>query len=365
MEIEVDRKAFASALASVQKITAKRVSFATTSCVLLSTMEGHVRIEANDLTLASTCWREANVKRAGKVAVPSRELYEIVRAMPGDRVLLTVGAGKVLLQSGKRRFELACLDAGEYPAFPAPDAKAQQIKLTAGVIRRLLHRTHYAASHDETRPHLNGVMLEVRPDNVRVVATDGHRLALADAAHSSKTKLNVLVPERCVAELETALATVPHDDVVDLTVSAKTIHVTTGGNVLACKLGEYVFPAYDRVIPTEEGRVVEVDRQALAESLAAVRVAADSTAQVLFALDRGVLRLRARSDGEKAGEDELDASYEGERFEVALNAAYVLDVLRALGGKRVRMHVLSDRDPVRIVDPDDTSAVAIVMPMRR
>jgi DNA polymerase-3 subunit beta len=198
-----------------------------------------------------------------------------------------------------------------------------------------------------------------------MVATDGHRLALADAAHSSRTKLNVLMPERCVAELEAALAAAPHDEVVELTVSSKTIHCTTDSHVLGCKLGEYAFPAYDRVIPTEEGRVVEVDRQALAESLAAVRVAADSTAQVLFAVDRGALRLRAESVGEKAGEDELDVSYDGERFEIALNAAYVLDVLRALGGKRVRLHVLSERDPVRIVDPEDPSVLAIVMPMRR
>jgi DNA polymerase-3 subunit beta len=310
----------------------------------------------------------ATVAREGSVTLAARKLVELVRELPAQPLAVwSMEHGGVALESGKARFKLSALPSEEYPPFDTSGAAASLL-LDASRLRTMLARTGYAMSQDESRPFLNGVYVVVRRRELRLVATDGHRLALAQAPVEAEVEMAGIVPRKAVQELGRVLAAT---DRVELAMGESKLFVRTEGFELVSKLVEGQFPNYEQVMPkASPGRLV-VERELLLAAIRRVAVVADDrTRPVRLTASAGEVRLEASSQELGEAEETVPAEFTGEPLTIAFNARYVLDALGPMEGRWVIGGLKDGLSPgvfagaVEPGGPPDESYRCVIMPMR-
>lgn len=373
MKLSITKSELSKALARVQNIVEKRNSMPILANVLLEAEKsadgGNLRISATDLEVGLSGTHAASVTLAGSVTVGARKLFEIVRELPEEPVLLEATPNSYLeIHCARSRFVLAGVSGEEYPTLPSV-VPERSVRIQAAVLSSMIDRTLYAASTDETRYNLNGVYLEVleAEQKLRMVATDGHRLAYADRAigeEIAQVTSGVIIPRKGIGELK-HLVDEEDADEVELGFAGNSVVVTTPTVKLVMRLIEGEFPNYRQVLPRASKHRIILDGEILAHVLRRVQILAlEGGRGVRLQIAPGKLTLSARNPDLGEAHEEIDLDYAGESVSIGLNARYLLDCLGVFRAKEVEIGLVDDLSPVQIRPTDDADALAVVMPMR-
>lgn len=373
MKLVIDKTELQRGLSRLQAIVEKRNTMPILANVLLSAGgkgdEGNLELAATDLEVGIRGTHKAKVSSPGQLTTSARKLYDIVRELPDEPVHLEATANSYLqIRCGRGRFSLAGTDAEEYPSLPefAPE---RLVRLPAAVLGQMIERTMYAASLDETRYNLNGVYFEVRGDEekIRMVATDGHRLALVDRpAGSELTGLasGLIIPRKGLAEIK-RLVDEEDADEVEIGFEGNSGLARKGSVTLVMRLIEGEFPNYTQVIPKDLDRYLTVPAEPLTRALRRVALlSAERSRAVRLQLGEGTLTISSSNPDLGEATEELDADYPGPELSIGFNARYLLDALGALGAKEVQLGFRDANSPARLRPTDDEDSLAVVMPMR-
>jgi DNA polymerase-3 subunit beta len=373
MKLTIEKSDLHRGLSRLQAVVEKRHSMPILANVLLdaSRQGDHGRLElvATDLEVGVRDVHSAEVDNSGSITVSARRLFDIVRELPDQPVQL-VAEPDAFLQIDSRRihFSLAGTTAEEYPNLPdfSPD---RLVSLQASILSTMIERTMYAASLDETRYNLNGVYFEtlLETQKVRMVATDGHRLALVDRGIGSEVEglaSDVIIPRKGLAELK-RLVDEEDADQVEIGFEGNSGLARKNSVTLVMRLIEGKFPDYQQVIPSNTEHHLTLPSEPLIR--AAPRVALLSIERshaVKLELTSGVLRLSSSNPDLGQAQEELDVDYTGDDLTIGFNAKYLQESLVAFGAKEVQLSLHDASSPVMVQPTDDADSLAVVMPMR-
>lgn len=369
MKLSIERSALLRSLAHVQSVVERRNTIPILSNVLLEASQGALRMTATDLDIEIVERADAKVARPGSITAPAHMLYDIVRKLPEGAQLQIEHTGedpRLILSAGRSRFQLASLPREEFPSMPVSDMP-HMFAIPAETLKRLIDRTRFAISNEETRYYLNGIYFHPLPDKkvLRAVATDGHRLARAESElpKGAERMAGIILPRKTVQEVRKLLDDV--DAPVEIAVSDSKIRFEIGGIVLTSKLIDGTFPDYERVIPSTVGHVLSFDG---AQFKAAVdRVAAVSTERaraVKLSLENERLTLTVNNPDSGSATEEMIVSYDAEPIEIGFNAKYLLDIMDQLTGPEARLYVTDAQSPTVVRDAADEGVLYVLMPMR-
>lgn len=387
MELSVPKKDLLRLVSRCQGVADKKSAMPALSNVLLVAEGSVLHVSATDMYLSITGTTSADVTTAGSVALPARELFERVKAMPEGPVQIAATAGAqttIKAAASPRRFTVHGIPGGDFPPLPRPDEQAPTLSMPVELLAKLIAHTHFSISTDETRAHVNSALFEWAGDRLRMVTTDGHRLSKMEATVSgSSATATMLIPLKAIGELrrladdaraerseakgsEAKEKADPSN--VQITQSGPNAFFDLAGMRFSVKLVDAQFPPYQQVIPKLSERNVRAPRRALSEALDAVRIAAsDRTGGVKLTTLSGLLRVTSESPESGNGFDELPVDFEGGELTIGFNAKYFLDVLNALDGDEVILGMSGELDPATIrqgAEAEKESFVAVVMPMR-
>jgi DNA polymerase-3 subunit beta len=304
------------------------------------------------------------VQQPGEITVPGRKLLDICRALPEKtNITFTTEGERVAIRSGKSRFTLTTLPAAEFPVVEEIHAQ-QTLTLSQGDFRRLIDKTQFSMAQQDVRYYLNGLLLETDGKTLRAVATDGHRLALCEAALDTKAKTNqqVIVPRKGVLELQRVLGA---EGKIDLAIGTNHVRAQVGDIRFTSKLIDGRFPEYGRVIPANPNKTVEADRDALRQSLQRTAILSNEKYRgIRLTLKKDSATIQAHNPEQEEAEDQVEVGYSGDEIEIGFNVNYLLDALAAVDSEKVTIGLTDGNSSCLIGAPGDTSAKYVVMPMR-
>jgi DNA polymerase-3 subunit beta len=372
MKLSIERAALLRSLSHVQNVVERRTTIPILANVKLEAGDARLTLTATDLDLTLIAREEAVVERGGVTTVSAHTLFDIVRKLPdGSRLTLEQAPGRseLTLQAARSEFNLPSLAADEFPAMPLEDLEIR-FALPPKDLARLIDKTRFAISTEETRYYLNGVHLHAArtgaTSSLRGVATDGHRLSRVevDLPPGAEAMPPVIVPRKAVGEIRKLLDEAG-DEPVQLAVSAARIQLQSGRDVLVARLIDGTFPDYERVIPTSNERVATVATKPLADAVDRVAtISTEKARAVKLAFDADRVTLSAVSAETGRAVEEVDAGLEGEKIEIGFNARYVMEILAQVDGPQVRVEMANAAAPTLLRDPADPSALYVLMPMR-
>jgi DNA polymerase-3 subunit beta len=377
MKLTIERTALLKALGHVQSVVERRNTIPILSNVLFGASPEGLAFSATDLDMEIIDSTPAQVEAPGQITAPAHTLYEIVRKLPeGADVDLSFAGDDPRLQvsAGRSRFNLPVLPAGDFPVMSS-DGLSGPISIDTGDLIRLIDKTRFAISTEETRYYLTGIYLHTVVEDgrpmLRAVATDGHRLALAEmpAPEGSAGAPGVIIPRKTVQEARRLMEDA--GETVGLQISAQKVRFEFGRAALTSKVIDGSFPDYPRVIPRDNSRVMTVDNSLLAAAVDRVAtISTEKSRSVKLAVERGRVVLTVRNMEAGQAVEELEVDYDGEPFEIGFNARYLLDVTGQISGDTAEFR-FADRaaattilDPTLVLDPADAGVQYVLMPLR-
>lgn len=371
MRLTIERAALLKALTHVQSVVERRNTIPILSNVLMSAQDSALRLTATDLDIEIAEEAFAEVERAGATSAPAQYLYDFVRKLPENaQVKMDLGGDdqRLSVWAGKARLNLPVLPAQDFPVMPV-DALATRFEMHPADLKRLIDKTRFAISTEETRYYLNGIYLHTAVADgspmLRGVATDGHRLALADVAapDGAQGMPGVIVPRKTIAELRRLLDDAA--DSVEIAASDQKIRFEIGNAVLTSKLIDGSFPEYARVIPKQNNKILRVENRVLAEAVDRVStVSAERSRSVKMALDGDRLTLTVNNPDAGLATEDVPAEYESEPMEIGFNARYLLDVAGQIEGDSAQFEFADSGSPTLVRDEQDPHALYVLMPLR-
>ncbi|MBY0564892.1 MAG: DNA polymerase III subunit beta [Hyphomonadaceae bacterium] len=370
MRLTIERSALLKALNHVQSVVERRNTIPILSNVLMSAQGDTLRLTATDLDIEISEGAPADVARAGQTTAPANYLYDFVRKLPdGASVKFDVAPDdpRLLISAGKSRLHLPVLPAGDFPSMPS-DGFETKFEIEPTALARLVDKTRFAISTEETRYYLNGIFFHTVDNNgakLRAVATDGHRLALAehDAPKGAQGMPGVIVPRKTINELKRLLDDAA--DMVEIAVSPQKIRFALGDAVLTSKLIDGSFPEYARVIPKNNTKRLKVDNKAFSEAVDRVAtVSAERSRSVRLALEGDKVTLTVNNPDAGVATEDLPADYSADAMEIGFNARYLLDVAGQIEGEEALFELADSGSPTLVRDEADEQALYVLMPLR-
>ncbi len=373
MKLSITKAELIRGLARIQAIVEKRNSMPILANVLLEARgegeEGTLELAATDLEVGIRGLHPADVSDPGALTISAKKLFEIARELPDELIHLESTPNAYLtIRCARAEFTLAGTAAEEYPTLPTFTPE-KVVPVQATTLGQMIERTMYAASVDETRYNLNGVYLEVLADSgkLRMVATDGHRLACVDRVvgeEASSLASGVIIPRKGLAELK-RLVDEDADDEIELAFEGNNGLARRGKVTLVMRLIEGEFPNYHQVIPEKLDRQLVLAADPLLHALRRVSLlSSERSRAVTLELGDGKLVITSSNPDLGDAREELDIDYAGEPLSVGFNSKYLMDALAVSGAKEVRFGLQDDLSPAQLVPTDDEDTLAVVMPMR-
>ncbi len=364
MEVELERDAFLRGLQMVQNIVEPRQTLPILANVLLEADGDTVRVTATDLAIGARVSVPARVGTGGAITLSARKLAEIVKELPAASLSLKVQENAwVVLRCGGVLYKLVGLAAEDFPSV-VPTASAGWVSLDGKVLKEMLAQTVFAVSHDESRYALNGVLFSIQPGRIRLVATDGHRLALASRplAGGGSTGATGIVPRKAVQEVVRVLGV---GEEVQVALVESQFILRMPNFLLVARLIEGQFPNYEQVIPKGHPWRLILPRAAVSAALRRVSVLSEErTKPVKLLLSPGSLKLSASNPELGEAEETLAVDYSGEEMAIGFNSRYVLDALGALDAEQVVVELKDGLSPGIVRSVEGEECFCVIMPMR-
>lgn len=385
MELVVRKTDLLRELQLLQGIVERKNTMPVLANVLLRAEDGQVEVVATDLEvgLRSRC-RVQSTGKPGTITVPAKKLFEIVKALPETDIRIEQEKGGVRVAAERFESKLSTLPADDFPQLP--DAGTLVASLPRDAMKQMAAKTMFAITGEDTRYYLNGALFVLRPESMSLVATDGHRLALITipAETGVKTEEKVLLPKKALNELNRLLAVAatkdergeetpaaePADE-TDSTLSFSRgenhLFFTLGERRLFCRMIDAQFPAYDRVIPKNNDKAVEFERDRLSAAIRRVALLSNERSRaVKMIISSGKVQVTSNSPDVGEATEELLVSYDGPETQVCFNSQYVSDFLTAVETDQVRLSFRDEMSQAVMtpVNPDGYEYTYVIMPMR-
>ena len=371
MKITIERALLLKALTHIQSVVERRNTIPILSNVKFEAPNGMLNLSATDMDLDILESVQAEIAASGSTTAPAHTLFDIVRKLPeGAQVELdcTGSDGQLVLSSGRSRFTLSCLPTEDFPIMSSGDM-SHNFSISSNDLRGIVDRTRFAISTEETRYYLNGIYVHAAEREgvsvLKSVATDGHRLASVDLPlpEGAAGMPGVIVPRKTVSELRKLIDEAT--DEVAISLSETKIQFSFGGAVLTSKLIDGTFPDYDRVIPTSNDKILEVDRKQFAEAVDRVSaISTEKSRAIKLSLGSGVLTLSANSPENDTAIEELSVGYDAGDIKIGFNSRYLLDIAQQITGDSAQFSFADAASPTLVQDSGDASALYVLMPMR-
>jgi len=365
MKFSLSREALLNPLQLVAGVVERRQTLPILSNVLLRLDGNRLSITGTDLEVEIKGSADvASTSEAGEVTISARKILDICRSLPdGAQVDFSSGDGKAQITSGRSKFTLATLPANE---FPSVDEGEQSVDFAVAgtLVKGLIEATAFAMAQQDVRYYLNGMLWEVTNNQLRAVATDGHRLALCDSPCevSVEDKVSAILPRKGIVELSRLLA----DGEVRISMGPNHIRVTGADYCFTSKLVDGAYPDYDRVVPKGGDKLVVGDREQLKQAFSRTAILSNEKYRgVRIQLNNGALHMVANNPEQEEAQEEMVVAYSGESLEIGFNVGYLLDVLSVLKSSDIRF-TLSDSNSSALIEDasGDSKAIYVVMPMR-
>lgn len=367
MKFTITREKLQEGLVAVAASVPTKTTLPVLSNILVEATRDGLRLSGTDLDIAVSTTIPASVDQEGAITLPARKLVEIVRELPSAAIRITSsGEQRVSIECGKSKFKLLGLPKEEFPAFPGVKFEGGW-RVPSKDLQKLISHVAFAASTEESRPILNGVLWELKNDRMRMVATNGHRLARMDVpvAGGAGQQADLIVPPKALDQIKRLFAA---DDEVELARSENHLGFRSSTTQVFTRLIEGPYPNYEQVIPRENDKIATADKGALAAALRRMSiVASDQTHRIRMAFANASCKLSVQTPDLGEAQEELAVGYEGDPLEIGFNALYLLEVLKYMPTDEVRLTFKAPEraatcEPVGWDDP--ASYLTLVMPLR-
>lgn len=364
MKFIIDREHLLKPLQQVSSPLGGRPTLPILGNLLIQVTEGYLLLTGTDLEMEMVARITLmQPHEQGAITVPARKFLDICRGLPdGAEISFSLENDRVLVRSGRSRFSLSTLPASDYPNLD--DWKSDvEFTLPQATLKRLIEATQFSMAHQDVRYYLNGMMFETEGEELRTVATDGHRLAVCSMSVGQKLPPHdVIVPRKGVLELFRML---DNSNDVRLQIGSNNIRAHVGDFIFTSKLVDGRFPDYRRVLPKNPDKTLEANCDELKQAFSRAAILSNEKFRgVRLHLNQNQLKITANNPEQEEAEEILDVRYDGADLEIGFNVSYVLDVLNALKCEEVRMLLTDSVSSVQLEDCNNASAAYVVMPMR-
>jgi DNA polymerase III subunit beta len=371
MKVTVERAELLKSLGHVHRVVERRNTIPILANVLIRADRGKLSLKATDLDLEVIDSVAAEVSPGGATTVPAHMFYEIVRKLPEGAQIVLEGSGDravLSLRAGRSRFTLQTLPESDFPDLAAGEM-THSFKLAASDLKRLIDKTQFAISTEETRYYLNGIYLHTagtaKSATLRAVATDGHRLAQVELPlpEGAAGMPGIIVPRKTVGEVQRLIETGEGEVTIEL--SAGKIRFSLGDVVLTSKLIDGTFPDYARVIPANNDKSLTVDKKDFEAAVDRVStVSSERGRAVKLSITGGKLVLSVTNPDSGSATEELEVEYESDPLDIGFNSRYLLDIAAQIEGEVAVLKLADPGSPTLIQDKDAKGALYVLMPMR-
>lgn len=369
MKFSIDKQNLSESLKKFQGILEKNPVVPIASSLLCEAKDDELVISATNFEVGIIVRKSLPVAEKGTIVVDGQKFSEIINQLPeGDISIERKDDGWITIKHGKNiHFNLAVLSDEKIPPIKV-DEKLRYGEIEAQILSDLIKKTIYAVSDDRTRDVLRGILIEGEKNSVKMVATDGHRLALVEKegvfGKGVDLKKGTIVPKKGAKEIRRLAQELKDDAVVKMGFSDKNITITEGGETLIVRLIEGQFPDYTIAIPKENTIKIGVKIRMIVDTLKRVTLLTEEETKVVKFLCRdGVMVVSSKKLGVGEATEEMDIEYRGETVEFGLNSRYVLDVMNTMDGEDAVIEVKDGQTPVLFKEKGNDRALSIIMPM--
>jgi len=367
MRFTISREKLQEGLNAVSASIPTKTTLPVLANILVETTDRGIRLSGTDLDIAVSTEVTADVENSGAVTIPARKLSELARELPPAPVkIAALGEQRVTLECGRSKFKLLGLPRDEFPSFPVVRFN-ESWRIRSGDLQKLIAATSFAVSTEESRPILNGVLWELRPEHMRMVATNGHRLAKMETpiAQSSAPASDLIVPPKALDQVRRLF---PAEEELEVARGENHIGFRSPLTAVYTRLIEGPYPPSEQVIPRDNDKVAVADKGALTSALKRMSViASDQTHRIRMAFNSGMLRFSVTTPDLGEAQDELPIRYNGDPLEIGFNASYLLEILKFMPTDEVKLTFKAPERAARIEPEawsDSSTYMCLVMPLR-
>mgnify|MGYP001440486625 CR=1 FL=1 len=370
MRIEIEKTDLIKLLSKTQNIVEKRNTMPVLVNVLLEAKDSRLKVFATDLEVSLTDEANCQVLEEGSVAVSAKSLFDIIKELPDNYISLHKKENNWLeVKQNKSIFNIVGISAEEYPVFPTYRTK-EFTKISAEVLKDMIEKTIYSVSNDETRYHLNGVYFENVSDaeepQLRMVSTDGHRLAMVERKTNSSNKIaptqGVIIPRKGLNEIRKILDQTTD---VEMAIEGSQLIVKCDNTVLMIRLIEGKYPNYKTLIPKTLSRHIRVSKDTLLSSLKRVSLLSNQKSKgITLNIQNSMMEISSNNPDLGDAKEEIEIDYKGENMKIGFNAKYLMDVLSNIDTEQVEIELNDLVSPALLHPSEDRNYRCVVMPMR-
>jgi DNA polymerase-3 subunit beta len=365
MRFSLSREALLKPLQQVVNVVERRQTLPVLANLLVQVDNGALSLTGTDLEVEMVSRTGVDDAQNGETTIPARKLFEIVRALPdGAKVVISQAGDKVTVQAGRSRFTLASLPANDFPAIEDLEL-VERVRMPEAALKELIERTAFAMAQQDVRYYLNGLLLDLKDDSLRCVATDGHRLALCETELDAEglAKRQIIVPRKGVQELQRLLE--GGDRTLELEMGRNHIRVKRDDVTFTSKLIDGRFPDYAAVIPIGADREVRVDREVLRAALQRAAILSNEKYRgVRLEVSPGQLKINAHNPEQEEAQEEVEADTKVDDLAVGFNVNYLLDALSALRDEHVVIALRDANSSALVREASNERCRHVVMPLR-
>lgn len=365
MQFEVAKQVLLKAISNVNGAVEKKNTIPVLQNIKIEAKDDKVLLSATDMDILVTSSFESDMKNGGATTVPAQMFFDIVRKIPEGAVMIKQESPTILqIKSGKSKYNLPCIEASEFPNLSEGEL-GEEIEIDAEKLVKMIDKTRFAISSDETRYYLNGLYLQAMKtdDNfeLRTIATDGHRLALSFLSAQLKTPFGVIIPKKSVAEIRRII---DGSKKLKIAVSRVKIKVISDHATIVSKLIDGEFPDYDKVLPKNNTQIAVINKKIFFDCVDRVStVATDKHRSVKLIIENGKMNLQVSTNDGSFAYEELDVNYSGDRIESGFNSRYLLDIIGQIDKEELLMRFKDGASPA-LIEAKDMNSVFVIMPVR-
>jgi len=365
MKLKLQRDTLLKPLQAVGNIVERRPSLAILSNILVQISDGTMTLTGTDLEVEMVTRLAVDSPESDEVTLPGKKFIDICKALPENtEIELSTSNDRCAIRSGRSRFTLSTLPASEFPNIEAVTSPFE-LSLTQKEFKQLIENTQFCMAQQDVRYYLNGLLLEISPDKLVAVATDGHRLALSELnGHFDVTEpRQIIIPKKGVNELARLLD--DSDDRLTIKLSENHIRIELDDMSFTSKLIDGKFPDYQQVIPQNCEKKISCDREQLRQAFMRASVLSNEKYRgILLQFSAGRLNATVHNPEQEEAEEQIEIDYDDETFEIGFNVAYFQEALSVIREERVVLNMTDTNHSCLVQGEGNTSNRYVIMPMR-
>ena len=374
MKFEIQQEDLQKALDIIANVVPTKTTLPILTCILMEVGDDRLTLSATNLDISiTTSTDKVTVKDDGKVAIPAVKFVPFVRTLRSGSVVISQKGKQIQLVSGKARMTENTMNVDEYPALKELEEK-NGLDVEAAILIDMIYETSYSVSRDETRPALMGILWEVRPESLTLVATDAHRLARSGRTMEWDVgNREMIVDTAGLRHLPRIVGSLDQEEAasgnITIFMGENQLSFRAGPTILHARLLEGPFPDYNAVIPQDNDKFITLDKADFAQTIRRVSITADRiTSQIKLGIENGRMELSARGTEGSQSEDEIPVSYDGEALEIGFNFVYLQDILKNIKTSSIMLS-LKDSQSAALIKPltedgEETGVLCLLMPLR-